>query len=103
MLTTLSLGGFYFLSGKDAFFLLVILTSFGIYMTLPIFDAIVADISSKNDYSKSYGGMYGVGFFLGALIPLGLGLISDYIEPRAGFLLLSGLMLISFVATSRFK
>ena len=103
MLTTLSLGGFYFLSGKDAFFLLVILTSFGIYMTLPIFDAIVADISSKNDYFKSYGGMYGVGFFLGALVPLGLGLISDYIEPRAGFLLLSGLMLISFVATSRFK
>jgi fucose permease len=52
---------------------------------------------------KAYGAMYGVGFFLGALIPLGLGLLSDYVEPRAGFLLLSGVMLLCYAVISMRK
>ncbi|MDP6613321.1 MAG: MFS transporter, partial [Candidatus Hydrothermarchaeota archaeon] len=94
MLTAVSLGGFYFFTGEGAFYLLVGLTALGIYMTLPTFDSILADITPEDGYVKAYGAMYGVGFFLGALIPLGLGLLSDYVEPRASFLLLSGVMLL---------
>jgi FSR family fosmidomycin resistance protein-like MFS transporter len=103
MLTAVSLGGFYILPGEGAFYLLVGLTALGIYMTLPTFDSILADITPEDGYVKAYGAMYGVGFFLGALIPLGLGLLSDYVEPRAGFLLLSGVMLLCYAVISMRK
>jgi|GEM_PF-2339040 len=103
MLTAVSLGGFYFVTGEGAFYLLVGLTALGIYMTLPTFDSILADITPEDGYVKAYGAMYGVGFFLGALIPLGLGLLSDYVEPRASFLLLSGVMLLCYAVISMRK
>jgi FSR family fosmidomycin resistance protein-like MFS transporter len=99
--TALSLTGFYFLQDKALFQLLVAATALGIYMTLPLFDSIVADVSPEEGYVKAYGAMYGLGFFLGAAVTLGTGILSDILDPRGSFILMAAIMVLCSIALSR--
>lgn len=101
MLTALSLGGLYFFTDLRGFYLLVILTALGIYMTLPTFDSLLADITPEGGYVQAYGAMYGLGFLLGALLPLGIGLLSDLLNPGLSFLFMSSVMLACFALLAK--
>lgn len=99
-LTAISLVGFYYFPGKAVFQVLIGVTALWIYVTLPLFDSLIADMS-PDSYARAYGRMYGMGFFMGAVVTLGAGLLSDVIDPKWSFMLMAGIMVMCYLSLAR--
>ena len=100
-MTGVSLLAFYVITDALSFHFLVLVTALWIYMSLPLFDSLVADTSPGKGYVEAYGVMYGLGFFLGAAVTLGTGFLSDAVDPRGSFILLAGIMFMCLFALMR--
>ncbi len=71
------------------FYIVVVVATFAVFATVPLFDAAIADITPQRVWSVSYGYFFGLGAFLGGLVTILGGILSDLFSPQMAFLGLS--------------
>ena len=75
-------------SQEIVFFLLFLIVTFGVFATVPLFDAVIANITPVQFRSIAYGYFFGLGCLLGGVVTILGGILSDLFSPRMAFLVL---------------
>jgi MFS transporter, FSR family, fosmidomycin resistance protein len=72
-------------SQEVVFYLMFLIVTFAIFATVPLFDAAIADITPAHLRSVAYGYFFGLGCFLGGVVTVLGGILSDLFSPRMAF------------------
>ncbi len=75
-------------SHRIVFYFLMLIATFGIFSTVPLFDAVIADITQVQFRSLAYGYFFGLGCLLGGLVIILGGALSDLFSPQIAFFVL---------------
>lgn len=92
-----------FPSREIFFFPVVLIITFAVFATIPLFDAVIADITPVKVRSIVYGYFFGLGFLLGGVFTILGGILSDLFSPRMAFLVLSACSFLCAYLTWRVK
>ena len=95
VLASLSLLPIILFPSPEIFYLTVIALGILLYSTIPLYDAIVAFHIPVHFRSPAYGVFQGIGFFSGGLFSLSAGIISDFVDVRFFFVMLTATLFLS--------
>ncbi len=94
-LASLSLLPIILIPSPEIFYLTVVALGILLYSTIPLYDAIVAFHIPVHFRSPAYGIFQGIGFFFGGLFSLSAGVISDLVDVRFFFVMLTAALFLS--------